>query len=255
MIHLYVVTNLINHKQYYGWTNNFKRRWSQHKSGSGSKLVYQAIQKYGLENFNFKVLCDGKEDFIKELEAIMIQENCSKVPYGYNLSDGGEGSTGYKPSQETRDKMSKAQSNRKLSQEAKDKMYKANLGRKLSQETKDKMSKAALGRKFSQGTREKISKSLSGKKLSQETRDKMSKARLGRKHSKAAKEKMRQSALARTSNPSAIPVIVNGVKFECIKDAAISIGCNPNTLRQKFRRYSKQNSFPENWGYFPKGEN
>lgn len=133
---LYVITNLVNHKQYYGWALWCKRRWNEHKCGHGSKLVYQAIKKYGIENFRFKILCEGEVSFIKELEQIMIAEECSKAPYGYNLSDGGEGTAGVIPSKETREKMSKSRMGKRNG------MY----GRKHSKDTRQRMRKRALKR-------------------------------------------------------------------------------------------------------------
>lgn len=51
------------------------------------------------------------------------------------------------------------------------------LGYKFSNETKLKMSKAAIGRVITEEQKEKISKTLKGRKLPKETREKMAKAR------------------------------------------------------------------------------
>lgn len=197
---LYVITNLVNSKQYYGWAFCCKRRWIEHRCGHGSKLVYQAIKKYGLENFKFEILCSGEFSYIKELEQITIKDKCSKAPNGYNLSGGGEGTIGICPSKETRQKMSVAHTGDRNGMH----------GKKHSKETKQNMREKALKRDSS--TRKIV-------------------------------------RLPGASNPRAIPVIVNGIEYSYIGDAAKAIGIKPQTLRARFRRYSQQNKFPENWGY------
>lgn len=106
---LYVITNLVNGKRYVGIAQGYERRWREHVSGHGSKLVYQAIQKYGIDNLEFTVVCKGTEEYVKEMEVKFIHNLNTKAHSGYNLTEGGEGSTGWKPSDETRKLMSKAQ--------------------------------------------------------------------------------------------------------------------------------------------------
>lgn len=140
MWYLYTITNQVNGKQYIGISSQTARRWIEHKSGHGSKLVYQAIKKYGIENLRFDPLYGGCEDDIKRLEVILIAECGTMAPDGYNLTEGGEGSTGWKPGIETRQKMSQAHSGKNNA------MY----GRKHSKETKKKIARKAMGRKMSE---------------------------------------------------------------------------------------------------------
>jgi hypothetical protein len=71
-----------------------------------------------------------------------------------NLTDGGDGLTGWSPSQETREKMSRAKTGKTLPQEVKDKMSQALLGnqrwlgKKHTQETKNKMVQARITRLY-----------------------------------------------------------------------------------------------------------
>ena len=129
MYYLYTITNSVNAKQYVGITNNVGRRWIEHKSGHGSKLVWQAVKKYGVENLVLDVLCEGCIEDIKQLEILLIQHLETQAPRGYNLTEGGEGATGWKHSNSTRKKMSES---RKGSSNG---MY----GKKHTKEAKEKI--------------------------------------------------------------------------------------------------------------------
>ena len=105
---LYVITNLVNGKQYVGISVDYERRWAEHRSGHGSKLVYHAIRKYGIKNLDFKAVCKGTETYVKEMEIRAIRLLNTMAPNGYNLTRGGDtGTLGFKHSMETREKMSK----------------------------------------------------------------------------------------------------------------------------------------------------
>ena len=97
----------------------------------------------------------------------------------HNRTDGGEGISGAIRSEETKAKLRKA---RKGKYFGKDNYW---YGKTHSQETREKISKANSGRVPSQETREKISKANSGKTHSQETKIKMSKEKIGEKHHKS----------------------------------------------------------------------
>lgn len=150
---LYVITNLVNSKQYYGWSFNPDRRWVEHQHNKGSKLVYQAIKKYGIENFRFEILCQGEVSFIKEMEQTMIEQECSKVPYGYNLTAGGDGISGC--TKETRKKISESQ------------MGQGNgfYGKKHRKDSKQKMREKALKRDSSKHNRVNLSRHPQARKV------------------------------------------------------------------------------------------
>ncbi len=130
----------------------------------------------------------------------------------YNMTNGGEGSSGCIPSEETRKKLSDGQKGEKnhnygkiFSEEHKRKLSEACKGRSHSEETKRKQSEVKIGknnpnygkshseehrRKIgdaqkgktrSEETKIKISEALKGKTPSEETRKKISEAQKGRK--------------------------------------------------------------------------
>lgn len=89
---VYKITNKINSKYYIGMTKQqMSRRFSQHKASSKKvdpkNYLYNAMKKYGIENFIIEQLYEftSKEECcLKEIECI------SKNLEGYNLAKGGE---------------------------------------------------------------------------------------------------------------------------------------------------------------------
>lgn len=112
--YVYTITNNINNKIYVGKATNPQKRWKKHVWISQQNaneepqfsLVHAAIKKYGENNFTFKVVCDCQsEKHALEIEKYFISE--LKITHQlYNLTDGGQGSSGFQHSDETKQKMS-----------------------------------------------------------------------------------------------------------------------------------------------------
>lgn len=140
---IYTIVNQINGKVYVGYTSKpFNKRLNEHKSRINKKTtkLYNAIKKYGWDNFTKQIIYQTK-DFqhcLKIMEPFFIREYNS-LKEGYNLTEGGEGSIGFSPSEETRFKMS-------ISRKGKTSHRK---GKKLSREVCDKMSESHIGIKLS----------------------------------------------------------------------------------------------------------
>ena len=167
MYFIYVIENLLDGKMYIGQTIDPARRRRGHFSPS-SKCPYisNAIQKYGIGNFDFRLLeeCTTLEDANTQ-EKYWIKELASLAPHGYNLREGGD--AGGLPSQETIEKIRLANTGKKQTEEQKEKRAASHRGRKNTPETIEKMSKAARNR-----PPEKCS--MFGKKHSVETKRRMS---------------------------------------------------------------------------------
>jgi hypothetical protein len=100
---VYITTNLINKKYYFGkhQTNNLEDNYL----GSGIALT-RAIKKYGKENFKKEILFifDNERDmYLKEIE--LITENVVNDSMSYNINFGGEGGM---HSKQTKEKISKS---------------------------------------------------------------------------------------------------------------------------------------------------
>lgn len=89
---VYMYTNIINNKKYIGATTNIKKRSGVNgEYYRGSPKFYNAILKYGWENFKVKILQDklSKKE-ASEVEKKFIKEfNTTQEDYGYNLQRGG----------------------------------------------------------------------------------------------------------------------------------------------------------------------
>lgn len=115
---IYKVTNQINQKSYVGKTElPFNIRKNNHLSDTrrGCEFAFhRALRKYGEENFVWEIVEDVIEDktLLDNKERYYIALYESFGPKGYNMSEGGEGQTGWVPSDETRAKWSEQRKGR-----------------------------------------------------------------------------------------------------------------------------------------------
>ncbi len=106
---VYRLTNLVTKKTYIGKTVHFKQRMGEHKRKKTNTYLSRSIQKHGWDNFKKEILIDDvPEEDLSNLEISYIEVENTMVPHGYNLTVGGEGSTGFKHTDETLKKMSQA---------------------------------------------------------------------------------------------------------------------------------------------------
>lgn len=157
--YIYKTTNLINNKIYIGQHRYNLPILDEKYLGSG-KLILEAINKYGKENFSCKLLeiCETEKELNdKEIYWISFY-NSTDTEIGYNISQGG-----FVP---------------RLSSELNG-MY----GKHHSEDTKKILSeKRKLNPRIfqSQEEREKRSKTLEGHEVSEETREKLRKYNLNK---------------------------------------------------------------------------
>ena len=147
---VYIHINKINSKKYIGITSQDpERRWGVKGSRYKKGAFKNAIKKYGWDSFYHIVLCSNKsKEEAKEIEKYLIHICNSKAPYGYNMTDGGDGTSGFEMLKETRTKISEA--SRKLWQD--DDYKKRIIGNRhksdstyQSKEFKEKISKLVSG--------------------------------------------------------------------------------------------------------------
>ena len=136
---VYIHKNILNGKVYVGQTCNLSERWRNNgKNYFNSIKFYNAIKKYGWNNFTHEVVYSNlNKQAADKLEKELIHKYNS-IENGYNLKEGG--------------------SKGELSTESLAKMSKS-LKRGYSEfpERREKIRNKALGRKMPKDTRSKIS--------------------------------------------------------------------------------------------------
>lgn len=96
---IYLAVNRVNQKAYVGQTKiRAKARIGNHISVAVTKdstaPFHRAIRKYGIESFDFAVLEERLFFVLDDRETYWIKHLGSKVPHGYNRTDGGQGTAG-----------------------------------------------------------------------------------------------------------------------------------------------------------------
>lgn len=172
---VYMHKNKINGKMYIGITSRPPEiRWGTNGSqytSTRNPCFYNAIQKYGWDNFEHIILFENlteQEAKLKERELIAKYHTCiyDDNKMGYNMTFGGEGTLGHIISEETRQKMSESKKGEKNS------FY----GKHFSEESKKKLSNALKGKMAGEKN------PFYGQKHSEETKQKLSEyaaARIG----------------------------------------------------------------------------
>lgn len=91
-MYVYLITNQVNDKKYVGITNDYKKRWANHKCNNNPTMaIAKAIKKYGVENFTFEVIEENvplEEIDQKEKDYILYYESHVSTGKGYNVSKG-----------------------------------------------------------------------------------------------------------------------------------------------------------------------
>jgi len=147
---VYKITNINSGKSYIGITVDYKRRMKQHFNSNKyeNSYLHRAIKKYSKKQFKYKIIyeCNSWEELCKkEIECIKFLN--TKIPNGYNLTDGGEGNLGWTPSKETRKKIGNGNKGKKHSKEHKKKISEA--CKNPSAETRKKLSEIHKGKVLS----------------------------------------------------------------------------------------------------------
>ena len=123
---IYYIKNIINNKLYIGQSIDVYSRLSRHKTdlrgGRDSKHLQMAYNKYGEDNFEFKMLMECPREKLDFWEKHYIAKwHTQNINFGYNLDGGGSMS-------------------RLMSEETKQIMSEVHIGHIVSEKTKKKIS-------------------------------------------------------------------------------------------------------------------
>lgn len=157
---VYKITNLINDKIYIGKAANHIERMKTHiivakggpeKYKKSFSVIHKAIVKYGEQNFTIEIISEHET----EDDALLAEFNCIKEfdsrnnKIGYNCTNGGDGISGYK-----------------FTEEQKENLRRGRTGILHSKETKKLMSEVHTGQPFygngDPATRQKVSEMFRG---------------------------------------------------------------------------------------------
>ena len=245
---VYVHINKINGKMYIGQTHmKPEYRWNGGRSYKTSTYFYNAIQKYGWDNFEHKIIASNLTlEEANSLEKLLIAKyDTTNHRNGYNLMSGGKNS---KHSKETLEKIKNRmngeshplygkchteETKRKISESQKkrysDKHNHPMYGKHLSEDTKQKISNKNKGRKRTEDERIKLSESHKGILHTEETKRKISESRIGAKHPRAKK------VIQYDLNNNLIKI------WDCMSDVEKNIGLNHTNIsaccRGKLKTY------------------
>lgn len=122
--YIYKYTNNVNNKIYIGKTYRLKERQIEHRCSKKLTYFHNALYKYGYNNFTFSIIAvTDNDDMLNFLERYYIKKYKSNIiKFGYNLTNGGEGSIGYKHTNDAKKKISLVHKGKKVSDETRKKM-------------------------------------------------------------------------------------------------------------------------------------
>lgn len=158
--------------------------------------LHSAIRKYGVDNFSIELIekFDTAQEALDKEESWIVFYNSRDREIGYNIATGGSAPMlGRTLSQESRDKMSVSRQGDKnhnygkhLSEDTRNKLSEANTGKTLTEEHKQKLLASHVGIPRTEETKQKISESQSGENHSQfgthrsdETKNRISTSSIG----------------------------------------------------------------------------
>ena len=179
-IGIYCIENTSNNKKYIGKSLNIEKRWWNHRWKLKANIhdcihLQSSWNLYGSECFIFRILEVCKKELLETREIFWIKNYKTKNPkFGYNMTNGGKGTSGRKLTDEEKNKRSlqnsgegnpffgkhhteetkKIMSSKKkgivpwdkgvsrppISEEHKKKLIQSNIGRHPSLETRKKIS-------------------------------------------------------------------------------------------------------------------
>ncbi len=98
---IYCATNKVNGKKYIGFDSNWPKRLKEHLRQTKylERAFNRALRKYGSENFSWEIIYQSldKAHTLNEMETYFIKQYKShSTEWGYNMTYGGEGTSGYK---------------------------------------------------------------------------------------------------------------------------------------------------------------
>lgn len=108
---VYKITNKVNNKVYIGITSKgISARWKEHIYSAEHRCpfkLHNAIRKYGKENFSIELIdfCNSWEELTEKEQYYISEYKSLQDEYGYNMTEGGDGTFGRCHTEETKEKI------------------------------------------------------------------------------------------------------------------------------------------------------
>jgi len=197
---IYKTLNLKTGKFYIG-----KDKYNNPKYLGSGKLLHQAFNKYGIENFKKETICEAKtKEELNELEIFWIKELNTITPNGYNIAHGGEGGDTMSNNPNKEEIFRKHSEWMKEHTSWKNKRTPEQLQkmREISLRIfKNKENHPSFGKQLSQETKKKIGDANKGKKRTEEQRKRISEANMGKPGYWKGKINKKHSEWMKENNP------------------------------------------------------
>lgn len=186
-----------------------EKRWQNGNGYRKQDYFYNAIQKYGWDNFSHEVLYTGltkEKAEQKEIELIK-QYQSNNRSFGYNIANGGN--TIGTMSQETKIKISKANKGNQYG-----------IGHTVSEDARSRISKSMIGNQRGKGQRmsEEMKLKLAESHRTESFRKKLSEANKGRKMSEEAKKKNSEAHIGLGTKK--VVCVETGIVYNSVAEAA-----------------------------------
>lgn len=217
--YIYILTCLVTMKEYVGQAKCWKTRWCSHCRSAVTNspyVIHAAIRTYGAENFAITIVRRCPLEELNYWEEYYIDKFDTLMPYGYNMTVGGDGVRGRQVTKKTRTLVAQLMRNYHAEHpEVRVAMSHRNKGKKRSAKVRAILSKAQNLRyaekraknepMFSATALASISEKNTGRVRSEETRARQSAAAKCRwaKKSERTKQAIRIQAIY-TANPELV---------------------------------------------------
>lgn len=138
-----------------------RRRWHEHvynaKRQMNPSALYAAIRRYGRDDFSIECVCMSQSlANIRDVETTLIQQWNTLAPNGYNLTLGGEGRFGYRPSAASVEKSAAKHRGRPCHANTRQAAARFHQGRKRSAEHCARIAAAKRGQPRTEATKGKL---------------------------------------------------------------------------------------------------
>jgi len=162
MFQAYIIICVPSGRRYIGITGrSLKQRWVEHihdaRKRPKANVLFRAIEKHGADNFTMASICCAKSwADICVIESLLIAQHGTLAPNGYNLTLGGEGRFGYRPSKESVERSAAKHRGLPCHENTRAASSAFHSGRPKSVEHRTKIALSKKGKARSKATREKL---------------------------------------------------------------------------------------------------